>query len=128
MSNIPADLKYAKSHEWVRTEADGTLTIGITDHAQEALGDLVFIELPEVGKSLAAGQEAAVVESVKAAADVYAPVAGTVLAVNDAVVDAPETLNEDAYTAWLFKLQPQNLADVASLLDAAAYGAVAASE
>jgi len=128
MSKTPADLKYAKSHEWVRTEADGTLTIGITDHAQEALGDLVFIELPEVGKSLAAGQEAAVVESVKAAADVYAPVAGTVLAVNDAVVDAPETLNQDAYAAWLFKLQPQNLADVDALLDAAAYGAVAASE
>jgi glycine cleavage system H protein len=128
MSKTPADLKYAKSHEWVRTEADGTLTIGITDHAQEALGDLVFIELPEVGKSLAAGQEAAVVESVKAAADVYAPVAGTVLAVNDAVVDAPEALNQDAYAAWLFKLQPQNLADVDALLDAAAYGAVAASE
>ncbi|MDE2585976.1 MAG: glycine cleavage system protein GcvH [Betaproteobacteria bacterium] len=128
MSNVPADLKYTKSHEWVRLEADGTVTVGITDHAQEALGDLVFIELPEVGKTLAAGQEAAVVESVKAAADVYAPIAGSVTAVNEAVVDAPETLNQDAYAAWLFKLQPANAGDLAGLLDATAYGAVADSE
>lgn len=128
MSNVPADLKYTKSHEWVRLEADGTVTVGITDHAQEALGDLVFIELPEVGKTLAAGQEAAVVESVKAAADVYAPIAGSVTAVNEAVVDAPETLNKDAYAAWLFKLQPANAGDLGGLLDAAAYGAVADSE
>ena len=128
MSRIPADLKYAKSHEWLRLEADGSVTVGITDHAQEALGDLVFIELPEVGKALAAGQEAAVVESVKAAADVYAPVSGTVTAINDAVVDAPETLNQDAYAAWLFKLAPAADADLGALLDAAAYGAVADSE
>ncbi|MBP7489598.1 MAG: glycine cleavage system protein GcvH [Azospira sp.] len=127
MSNVPADLKYTKSHEWVRLEADGSVTVGITDHAQEALGDLVFIELPEVGKTLAAGQEAAVVESVKAAADVYAPIAGSVTAVNEAVVDAPETLNQDAYAAWLFKLQPANAGDLGALLDAAAYGAVADS-
>jgi len=128
MSNVPADLKYTKSHEWVRLEADGSVTVGITDHAQEALGDLVFIELPEVGKTLAAGQEAAVVESVKAAADVYAPIAGSVTAVNEAVVDAPETLNQNAYAAWLFKLQPANAGDLGGLLDAAAYGAVADSE
>lgn len=125
MSNIPADLKYAKSHEWVRAEADGSFTVGITDHAQELLGDLVFIELPELGRELAAGEEAAVVESVKAAADVYAPVAGKVIAVNTGVVDAPETLNQDAYAAWLFKLEPGNPGDLALLLDAAAYTAVA---
>lgn len=119
--NVPSNLKYTKSHEWVRAEADGTLTIGITDHAQELLGDLVFIELPEVGKTLAAGQEAAVVESVKAASDVYAPVSGTVIEVNAAVPNSPELVNQDAYTAWLFRLQPQNVADLDALLDAAAY-------
>jgi glycine cleavage system H protein len=119
--NIPADLKYTKSHEWVRVETDGTLTVGISDHAQDLLGDLVFIELPEVGKQLAAEQEAAVVESVKAAADVYAPLAGTVVAVNQEAADAPETLNQDAYAAWLFKLKPANIADLDALLDAAAY-------
>ncbi len=123
--NVPANLKYTKSHEWVRAEADGTITVGITDHAQELLGDLVFVELPEVGKALAAEQEAAVVESVKAASDVYAPIAGTVTAVNDAVVDAPESVNQDAYAAWLFKLQPANAGDLAALLDAAAYSACA---
>jgi glycine cleavage system H protein len=96
--NIPVDLKYTRSHEWIRAETDGTITLGITDHAQELLGDLVFIELPAVGSSLAASQEAAVVESVKAAADVYAPMAGTVVEVNQAAVDAPETVNQDAYT------------------------------
>lgn len=128
MSNVPAELKYTKSHEWVRLEADGSVTVGITDHAQEALGDLVFIELPEVGKTLAAGQEAAVVESVKAAADVYSPIAGSVTAVNEAVVDAPESLNQDAYAAWLFKMTPANAADVNGLLDAAAYAPIADSE
>ena len=123
--NIPANLKYAKSHEWVRLEADGTATIGITDHAQELLGDLVFVELPEVGKTLAAEQEAAVVESVKAASDVYAPIAGTVIEVNSAVVDAPEQVNQDAYSAWLFKLKPANAADIDALLDAGAYAACA---
>ncbi len=124
--NIPANLKYTKSHEWVRVETDGTVTIGITDHAQELLGDLVFVELPDVGKNLAAEEEAAVVESVKAASDVYAPIAGTVIAVNETVPDAPETVNQDAYAAWLFRMQPANAADVDALLDAAAYAACAA--
>jgi glycine cleavage system H protein len=122
--NVPADLKYTDSHEWIRTEADGTLTIGITDHAQEALGDLVFIELPAVGRTVSAGEVCAVVESVKAASDIYAPVAGTVVAVNDAVVAAPEKVNADAYANWLYKLKPAKAADVAALLDAAAYTAV----
>lgn len=123
--NVPANLKYTKSHEWVRLEADGSITVGITDHAQELLGDLVFVELPDVGKTLAAEQEAAVVESVKAASDVYAPVAGTVTAVNDAVTDAPESVNQDAYAAWLFKMQPASAAEVDALMDAAAYAASA---
>lgn len=125
MSNVPANLKYTESHEWVRLEADGSVTIGITDHAQEALGDLVFVELPEVGKSLAAGQECAVVESVKAAADVYAPLAGTVVAVNQDAADAPESVNQDAYAAWLFKLQPADAAALDALLDATAYAKIA---
>lgn len=124
--NVPSNLKYTKSHEWVRAEADGTVTIGITDHAQELLGDLVFVELPEVGKTLAAEQEVAVVESVKAASDVYAPIAGTVTEVNTAVSDAPESVNEDAYAAWLFKMKPANAADVDALLGAAEYTACAA--
>jgi glycine cleavage system H protein len=121
MSQVPANLKYTKSHEWVRVDADGSVTIGITDHAQEALGDLVFIELPAVGRALAAGEEAAVVESVKAAADVYSPLAGVVTEVNASVVDAPESLNQDAWSAWLFKLAPSDAAAVDALLDAAAY-------
>ena len=121
--NIPAELKYTASHEWVRLEADGSITVGITDHAQDLLGDLVFVELPEVGQELAAAQETCVVESVKAAADVYAPVAGTVTAINEAVVDAPESVNQDAYAAWLFKLAPANAADLGGLLDAAGYKA-----
>jgi glycine cleavage system H protein len=119
--NIPANLKYTKSHEWLRVEADGTVTVGITDHAQESLGDLVFVELPEVGKELAAEQEAAIVESVKAASDVYAPIAGTVVAINVGVPDAPETVNQDAYAAWLFRMKPANPADIDALMDAAAY-------
>jgi glycine cleavage system H protein len=126
--NLPSDLKYAKSHEWVHSEADGSVTIGITDHAQEQLGDLVFIELPEIGKHLAAGIEAAVVESVKAAADVYAPLAGTVIAINQDAVDSPESVNRDAFAAWLFKLKPDNLDDVAGLLDAAGYQQAVDSE
>ena len=125
MSNVPSNLKYAASHEWVLVNDDGTVTIGITDHAQEALGDLVFVELPEVGAHYAAEKEIAVVESVKAAADVYAPLAGTVTEVNQAAADAPEAVNADAYAAWLFKLKPDNLADVDALLDAAGYQAVA---
>ena len=123
--NIPSNLKYTKSHEWVRVEGDGTITVGITDHAQELLGDLVFIELPEVGKTLAAEQEAAVVESVKAASDVYAPVAGTITAVNSDLVSSPEAVNQDAYAAWLFKMKPANAADVDALLGASEYTACA---
>jgi len=122
--NIPSDLKYTATHEWIRSEADGTLAIGITDHAQESLGDLVFIELPEKGRKVAASEACAVVESVKAASDIYAPVAGEILAVNAALVDTPEKVNADAYASWLFKLKPANAADVAKLLDAAAYTAV----
>ncbi|MBW7900004.1 MAG: glycine cleavage system protein GcvH [Rhodocyclaceae bacterium] len=125
MSNVPASLKYTESHEWIRAEADGTVTVGITDHAQEALGDLVFLELPEVGKAYAAGQEMAVVESVKAAADVYAPITGEVVEVNQSAADAPESVNQDAYAAWLFRLKPANAADVDGLLDAAAYQKIA---
>ena len=124
--NIPSNLNYTKSHEWVRVEGDGTITVGITDHAQELLGDLVFVELPEVGKEFAAEQEAAVVESVKAASDVYAPISGTVTAVNTSVSDSPEAVNQDAYAAWLFKMKPANIADVDALLDATAYAAAAA--
>ena len=122
--NIPSKLKYTHSHEWIRTESDGTITVGITDHAQELLGDLVFIELPEVGKTLAAEQEAAVVESVKAASDVYAPVAGTITAVNSDLVSSPEAVNQDAYAAWLFKMKPAKAADLDTLLDAATYTSV----
>jgi glycine cleavage system H protein len=124
--NVPTNLKYTKSHEWVRAEADGTVTVGITEHAQELLGDLVFIDLPDIGKELAAEQEAAVVESVKAAADVYSPVAGTVTEVNSAVADAPESVNQDAYAAWLFKMKPANIGDLDALLDAAAYTSISA--
>jgi glycine cleavage system H protein len=123
--NVPAELRYTASHEWVRSEPDGTITTGITDHAQQALGDLVFIELPAVGKTFKAGEAAAVVESVKAASDVYAPVAGVVLAVNDAVVAAPEKVNADAYGNWLYRLKPANAGDVAKLFDAAGYIAAA---
>jgi glycine cleavage system H protein len=125
MSNIPADLRYAASHEWARLEADGSVTVGISDHAQEALGDVVFVELPEVGKQLAAGQEAGVVESVKAASDIYAPIAGQVVAINEALSDAPELVNQDPYANWFFRLQPANPDDLAGLLDAAGYQAVA---
>ena len=124
MSNVPSNLKYAASHEWMLLNADGTITVGITDHAQEALGDLVFVELPEVGAHFAAEKEIAVVESVKAAADVYAPIAGTVTEVNQAAADAPESVNQDAYAAWLFKMKPAQAADLDNLLDAAAYTSV----
>lgn len=125
MSNIPADLRYAASHEWARLEADGSVTVGISDHAQEALGDVVFIELPEVGKSLAAGQEAGVVESVKAASDIYAPIAGEVIAINDGLADSPESVNSDPYGSWFFKLKPVDASELDKLLDAAAYKASA---
>ncbi|MBU1363468.1 MAG: glycine cleavage system protein GcvH [Gammaproteobacteria bacterium] len=125
MSNVLANLKYTASHEWMLLNADGSVTVGITDHAQEALGDLVFVELPEVGAHFDAEKEIAVVESVKAAADVYAPISGTVTEVNQAAVDAPESVNQDAYAAWLFKMTPDNVADLDKMLDAAAYQAVA---
>lgn len=123
MSNVPANLKYAASHEWVLVNADGSVTIGITDHAQEALGDVVFLELPEAGRQVAAGEACAVIESVKAASDIYAPVDGEVIASNQDAVDAPESVNADAYAAWLFKLKPANAGDVAALLDAQGYQA-----
>ena len=122
----PTDLRYTASHEWIRTEADGTLTIGVTDHAQEALGDVVFLELPEAGRAVTAGEAVAVIESVKAASDIYAPVAGEIIANNQDAVDAPESVNADAYAAWLFKIKPANTADVSALLDAAGYEAAIA--
>ena len=128
MSKTPNDLRYTKSHEWVKREADGTATVGITDHAQGLLGDMVFIELPKVGTQVAAGKECGVVESVKAASDVYAPIAGEVIAVNTAVSDAPESVNKDAYAAWMFKLKPSAAGDIDKLLDAKAYEALVASE
>ena len=126
--SIPANLKYTPSHEWVRVEADGTLTVGITHHAQDLLGDMVFIENPAAGRTLAKGEECAVVESVKAASDVYAPVAGEVVAANGDVEASPESVNQDAYSAWMFKMKPANPADVNELLDAAAYQKLVESE
>jgi len=119
--NTPSDLKYTRNHEWVRVEADGTITVGITDHAQELLGDLVFVELPDVGVEFSADQEVAVVESVKAAADVYAPVTGSIVDINPTAVETPEVVNQDAYAAWLFKMQPAAAGDLDTLLDAATY-------
>lgn len=127
MSN-PANLKYTTSHEWVKTEADGTVSIGISQHAQELLGDMVFVETPMVGRKLKAKEECAVVESVKAAADVYAPVSGTVTAVNSQLDSTPEIINSDPYGAWMFKMKPDNAADVAALMDAKAYQALVDSE
>jgi len=128
MSNIPADLRYANSHEWARQENDGTVTVGISDHAQDALGDVVFVELPEVGKQLTAGQEAGVVESVKAASDIYAPVSGEVVAINEALTDSPELVNSDPYGSWFFKLKPSDAGELDKLLDAAAYQAACEAE
>lgn len=122
--SIPSNLRYAESHEWIRKEPDNTLTIGITDHAQGALGDIVFLELPEAGRVVKAGEEIAVVESVKAASDIYAPVAGEIIEANSAAVDAPESVNSDPYGAWLFKIKPANLDDIDALLDAAGYAKV----
>ncbi|MGO3623448.1 MAG: glycine cleavage system protein GcvH, partial [Pseudomonas helleri] len=123
MSNIPADLRFAESHEWARLEADGSITVGISDHAQEALGDVVFVELPEVGTVFKAADTAGVVESVKAASDIYSPVSGEVIAVNEGLADAPEGLNDDSYANWIFKLKPTNTAELEKLLDAAGYKA-----
>ena len=124
MSQTPSELKYAASHEWPRLEEDGTVTVGITDHAQDALGDVVFVELPEVGSALAVSDEAGVVESVKAASDIYAPVAGEVIAINDVLEDAPETVNSDPYNdGWFFKLQPSDTSELEALLSAEDYQA-----
>jgi glycine cleavage system H protein len=117
----PEDLKYTASHEWVKTESDGTVTVGITDHAQEALGDIVFLELPKVGTKASAGEQCAVIESVKAASDIYMPIDGEVVAVNEALASAPEKVNADAFAAWMFKLKPANAADVNELMSAADY-------
>ena len=129
MSNTPSELKYATSHEWARLEEDGTVTVGITDHAQEALGDVVFVELPEVGASLAAGDEAGVVESVKAASDIYAPVGGEVIAINGTLEDEPETVNSDPYhDGWFFTLQPGDTSELDALLSAEDYQQQCADE
>lgn len=122
-TNIPSDLKYVASHEWLRVEADGSVTVGITDHAQSLLGDVVFVEVPAVGAKLAADAGAGVVESVKSASDVYAPIAGEIVAVNEALADTPDIVNSDPYgEGWFFKIKPANAADLDGLMDAAAYG------
>ena len=122
MSKVPGDLRYAKSHEWVKKLPDGNVQIGITDYAQAALGDLVFVEVPKVGRKLKAGEACAVVESVKAASDVYSPIAGEVIDGNAKLGEAPETINEDPYSrGWMWTLKPANAADVDALLDAAGY-------
>lgn len=124
MSEIRSELKYLSSHEWARVEDDGTVTIGITDHAQAALGDVVFVELPEVGATVTAGQEAGVVESVKAASDIFSPVSGEVIAINEKLADAPETINAAPYDeGWFFKVQPDDLEELENALDAEAYQA-----
>ncbi|REJ71242.1 MAG: glycine cleavage system protein GcvH [Proteobacteria bacterium] len=122
MSQNPSELYYAKTHEWVRREEDGTVTVGITEHAQDALGDVVYVETPEVGDSIAAGDQAGVVESVKAASDIYAPVTGEVIAINEALEDAPETVNSDAFNdGWFFKLQPEDMGELDALMSAEEY-------
>ncbi|MCL7462701.1 glycine cleavage system protein GcvH [Pseudomonas sp. NW5] len=123
MSHTPADLHYTDSHSWARLEADGSLSVGITDHAQTSLGDVVFVELPEPGRRLSAGEQVGVVESVKTASDIYAPLAGTITAVNEALADAPERINEDPYGQWIYRLQPDDLGALQTLLDAAGYQA-----
>jgi glycine cleavage system H protein len=122
MSTIPADLKYASSHEWIRKESDGSYTVGITEHAQELLGDMVFVELPEVGDTVTAGEDCAVAESVKAASDIYAPISGEVIAVNESLEDSPELVNSDAFgDGWFFRVMPSDEAEVDALLDADGY-------
>jgi len=125
MSDIPQELKYASSHEWARLEDDGTVTVGISDHAQDALGDVVYVENPEVGQQVAAAEEAGVVESVKAASDIYAPLGGRVIAVNEVLEDAPETVNQDPYgDGWFFRLQPDDISQLEELLDSEGYAEV----
>ena len=128
MSQIPADLRYTQSHEWLRTLADGSIEIGITDHAQQSLGDLVFVEVPEAGRRLAAGDSCAVVESVKAASDVYSPVAGEVIAGNPQLASQPDLINRDPYgDGWILRLKPSGSGGAAETLDAAAYEAAVAA-
>ena len=126
--STPNDLKYTKSHEWIRQESDGTVTVGITDHAQDQLGDVVFVEAPKPGRTVKKGEECGVIESVKAAADIYAPVSGEIVAANEALADQPEKVNEDAYAAWMFRIRPSDPSELAGLLDAAAYEKVAAAD
>lgn len=121
--NIPQDLKYTETHEWVRSDADGTYCVGITDHAQEVLGDIVFLELPVMGKSYAQGEPCAVIESVKAASDINMPLAGSIVAVNEALAESPQQVNADAYAAWMFRIQPADGADAGALMDGGAYAA-----
>ena len=129
MSEIPDDLRYAKTHEWARREDDGTITLGITDHAQEMLGDLVYVELPEPGRTLSAEEEVAVVESVKAASDIYSPLAGEVTEVNEALSESPELINNDPYgDGWMIRVKPDDESDWEALLDADAYREIAESE
>ena len=125
---IPADLKYSDTHEWIRRESDGSVTVGITHHAQDQLGDIVFVENPAPGRKLRKGEECGVVESVKAASDIYAPISGEVLAANAELETAPEKINADAYGAWMFRLRPADPAEVDALLDAAAYGKLVEAE
>ncbi|XOV83712.1 MAG: glycine cleavage system protein GcvH [bacterium] len=125
MSEVPAECKYVATHEWARLEEDGSVTVGITDHAQNALGDVVYVELPEVGQQISAGEEAGVVESVKAASDIYGPVTGTVVAINSALDGEPEKVNQDPYgEGWFFKLEPDDLGELEELLDAEGYAEV----
>ncbi|MBE7213763.1 glycine cleavage system protein GcvH [Shewanella benthica] len=125
MSNIPTELRYASSHEWIRKEEDGSYTVGISEHAQELLGDMVFVELPDVGDTVTAGEDCAVAESVKAASDIYAPISGEVLAVNEALEDSPELVNSDAFgDGWFFRVMPSDTAEIENLLDAEGYQAV----
>ena len=124
---LPPELRYTETHEWIRREADGTLAVGITDHAQEQLGDIVFLELPEPGRKVAAGEAVGVVESVKAASDIYAPVAGEIVAANPELSTAPEKVNQDAFAAWLYRVRPSDPAAADKLLDAKAYEKAAAS-
>ena len=129
MSEFPTDLKYAQTHEWARLEEGGVVAVGISDHAQDALGDVVYVELPEVGADVDGGEEAGVVESVKAASDIYAPVAGTIIAVNEALEDAPETVNQDPYgDGWFYRIQARDTSDLDGLLDAAAYAELCEAE
>ena len=126
--STPSDLRYTSTHEWIRQESDGTVTIGITDHAQQQLGDVVFVEPPAQGRQVKKGEECAVVESVKAAADIYAPVSGEVVAANTELADAPEKVNQDPYAAWMFRIRPSDKGELDGLLDAAGYEKVAAED